>query len=141
MGASVFEKTGSDKVYFTAINKTYANLLLTLGAAKLAVATDKDAFVFMDDAGDPHKCLTDSSGSTNLVNKTIIYVDANGHATSDSEFFFDKAATEIRLPAPPFTLNFGNPATDGTIRLRIATTGLFVEIRESAAWRELFSAE
>jgi hypothetical protein len=139
---SVYEKAGADKEYAVAINATWANLLLNMAAGLFGISTDKLCWTFWDHLGNPHKCLTDASGESgginNLPANSVITVDASGHATASANFFY--TATTLRLPTPPFTLEFGDPTVNGSMRLRIVAGGAYLESRELGAWREVWAA-
>lgn len=130
---SVYEKTGAKKVYGVSMNQIYATLVAAMGAGMFGIATDKKAWVFKDAVGDEYKALTDATGASAIPNTAVIVADSNGHATGAATFTY--SGTALRVPNP-FTFEFGDQTVDGSFRIRI-NSGIFFEVRESGAWREM----
>lgn len=87
--ANTYEKEGATPVEIVRQNANYTALVAQIDKCESGIALDLDAYVFKDADGVPHKCLTDSSGSTAIPVQRIIFADANGAATSNSLLKFD----------------------------------------------------
>ena len=131
---NIVDRTGAGKRYVPAANQVYATLLLNAAACLFGIATDRKAWVFCDDEGSMFKTLQDSSGDGTIPENSVLLADANGRATNDTNLTYD--GTTFQFPLP-LTLAFGDQSTNGSMRIRVATEGVFFEKRISGTWTEL----
>lgn len=109
------DKAGARKRGAWFPNNTLSAVVAAIGACQIGIANDRNAIVAADNEGNAFKTMC-------------------GTATDDSNFTFTE--TIMQLPIP-FTLAFGGQTTEGSKRIRVATTGVFVESYESGSWVEL----
>jgi hypothetical protein len=137
MANSEFEHADPDrKVIGIQINHTYATLLTMLSAGMMGVINDYPGVLFVDKDGNPHKTLQDSTGAASIPVNSVIFADTSGKATYNTDFKFDASNARIEFPLP-FTLAFGDQDTNGSMRIRITTDGIYFGKRVSGSWSEV----
>ena len=137
MGASEFEHSSPDKKIFgVQVNHAYATLIGMIAEGMIGIANDRNALVFEDKDGNQHKTLQDSTGDAVIPENSVVIIDSGGKATYNGSFKFDATNARIEFPLP-FTLAFGDQDTNGSLRIRIAETGIYFGHRVSGAWKEI----
>lgn len=134
--SSEYEHASPDKkVFMVQMNDPYATLITKLVEGMIGIANDRNAMVIVDKDGNQYKTLMDSSGDGIIPENCIAFVDDSGLVTYNSNFKFDSTNARIQFPLP-FTLAFGDQETNGSIRIRIATTGIYFGHRTAGVWEE-----
>jgi hypothetical protein len=138
MASSQYEHADPDvKAIIVRLNHAYATLLTMLSLpGMMGIANDVNAIVFKDKDGNAYKTLQDASGASTLAENSVVIIDSSGRATSNASFKFDSANARITFPLP-FTLAFGDQDTNGSIRIRITTDGIYFGKRVAGAWEEV----
>lgn len=133
---SQYEHADPDRKSLTIqINHTYANVLTMLLAGMIGIANDRNAIVFKDKDGNAYKTLQDASGDAVMAEGSIPYIDSSGRATNNTGFKIDFTNARIVFPLP-FTLGFGDQDTNGSMRIRVTTDGIWFGKREAGTWTE-----
>lgn len=137
MANSEYEHADPDrKALVIRVNHAYATLITMLTAGMSGIANDLNALVFKDKDGNTYKTLQDSTGAATIPENSVIFADANGQATYDSDVKIDITNARIEFPLP-FTLAFGDQDTNGSMRIRVTTDGIYLGKRVAGVWDEM----
>jgi hypothetical protein len=135
--ASEFEHVSPDeKALVIHLNNPYSTLITKVSEGMLGIANDLNAIVAVDKDGNSFKTFQDSTGASSIPEDSIVVADANGQATYNAEFKIDFTNALIQFPLP-FTLAFGNQSTNGSMRIKVASTGISFGKRVAGIWEEV----
>jgi hypothetical protein len=134
--ASEYEHASPDvKALVVRMNDPYATLITKLTEGMMGIANDRNAIVFADKDGNFHKTFQDSTEDGVIPENSVVFVDSDGKATYDTGFKIDIANARIEFPLP-FTLAFGDQDTNGSMRIRVTTDGIYFGKRVAGVWNE-----
>lgn len=137
MANSEFEHADPDrKVLAIQVNHAYATLVTMLSAGMMGIINDYPGILFIDKDGNTHKTLQDSTEGASIPENSVIFANSDGKATYNASFKFDSSNARIEFPLP-FTLAFGDQDTNGSIRIRVTTDGIYFGKRISGSWDEV----
>jgi hypothetical protein len=135
--ASEFEHVSPDeKALIIHLNHPYSTLITKVSEGMLGIANDLNAIVAVDKDGNTFKTFQDSTGASSIPEDSIVVADANGQATYNDEFKIDFTNALIQFPLP-FMLAFGNQSTNGSMRIKVETTGISFGKRVAGIWEEV----
>ena len=135
--ASEYEHGSPDvKALVVHMNEPYTTLISKLTECMLGIANDVNAIVVKDKDGNAHKTVMDSTEDGVIPENSIVFIDSDGKATYDSDFSVDISSALIQFPLP-FTLAFGDQSSDGSMRIRVTTDGIYFGKLVTGSWNEV----